>query len=485
MVCAKPLYYSLFSNLSIDVTDEIRGPHKTIGIPQTPKPRQVTPLEQPAFADTSPLQLEKSNILLLGPSGVGKTLMAKTLARVLSVPFSISDCTVFTQAGYIGEDAEACVHKLLAAADYNVEQAERGIIVLDEVDKIAAAKVSHGKDVGGEGVQQALLKLIEGTTVQVQAKPEKNPRAASPPNGYPSSSPLGNGAFQPNNPSSAAKGEVYNVRTENILFVLSGAFGGLHKIIMDRISRGSIGFGQPVRTSSNTSNFPGSRNTFTSQLVPILPGSEEELLYKKHLPFFSSVPPAGPGSEPTYFNALDLLTPSDLQSYGFIPELIGRIPVTAALSTLSQSLLMRILAEPRNSLVAQYTMLFSLSGIELRFTTPALDKIAANAFAMGTGARALRSEMETILSEPMFETPGSSVKFVLVTQAVAERKEKPIYLARGQSGRFHAMISAEESRWEETNLGEKKAHDTNPKEQNGAGGSNASSFQEYRNQAIG
>ncbi|OQE42046.1 hypothetical protein PENCOP_c004G00934 [Penicillium coprophilum] len=465
--------------------DEIIGVHKATSIPQPPKSRPNTPLEQSDFADTSPLQLEKSNILLLGPSGVGKTLMAKTLARVLSVPFSISDCTVFTQAGYIGEDAEVCVHRLLAAADYNVEQAEHGIIVLDEVDKIAAAKVSHGKDVGGEGVQQALLKIIEGTTVQVQAKPEKNPRATSAPNSYPSNSPLGNGSFQPHNPSPAAKGEVYNVRTDNILFVFSGAFVGLHKSIMDRISRGSIGFGQPVRSPSNTSDFPGSPNISTNQPLPILPGSEEEALYKKHLPFFSSASPAGSGAEPTYFNALDLLTPSDLQSYGFIPELIGRIPVTAALSALSQPLLMRILTEPRNSLLAQYTTLFSLSGIELRFTTPALHKIAANAFAMGTGARALRTEMETILSDAMFEAPGSSVKFVLVNQAAAERKEQPIYLARGQGGRFNAMISAEESKWEAKNREEKKDQYQKTTMQDGADGSNVSDFQEYRSRATG
>ncbi|KAJ5171242.1 Clp ATPase C-terminal [Penicillium coprophilum] len=465
--------------------DDIIGVHKATSIPQPPKSRTNTPLEQSDFADTSPLQLEKSNILLLGPSGVGKTLMAKTLARVLSVPFSISDCTVFTQAGYIGEDAEVCVHRLLAAADYNVEQAERGIIVLDEVDKIAAAKVSHGKDVGGEGVQQALLKIIEGTTVQVQAKPEKNPRATSAPNSYPSNSPLGNGSFQPHNPSPATKGEVYNVRTDNILFVFSGAFVGLHKFIMDRISRGSIGFGQPVRSPSNTTDFPGSPNTSTNQPLPILPGSEEEALYKKHLPFFSSASPAGSGAEPTYFNALDLLTPSDLQSYGFIPELIGRIPVTAALSALSQPLLMRILTEPRNSLLAQYTTLFSLSGIELRFTTPALHKVAANALAMGTGARALRTEMETILSDAMFEAPGSSVKFVLVNQAAAERKEQPIYLARGQGGRFNAMISAEESQWEAKNREEKKDQYQKTTMQDGADGSNVSDFQEYRNRATG
>lgn len=468
-------------------SDEFPGQQRTVGLPPTSKSRQVTPLDQTDLVDTSPLQLEKSNILMLGPSGVGKTLMAKTLARVLSVPFSISDCTPFTQAGYIGEDAEVCVHRLLAAADYDVEQAERGIIVLDEVDKIAAAKVSHGKDVGGEGVQQALLKIIEGTTIQVQAKPEKNPRMNSTPNSYPSNSPLSNAPFQPSNQGHiGAKGEIYNVRTDNILFVFSGAFVGLHKVIMDRISRGSIGFGQPVRASASSNDRPGSSDTSHTQPLPILPGSEEEALYKKHLPFFTSASPATPG-EPTYFNALDLLTPADLQSYGFIPELIGRIPVTTALSALTQPLLLRILTEPRNSLLAQYTTLFSLSGIELRFTTPSLHKIAVNAFTMGTGARALRTEMETILSDAMFEAPGSSVKFVLVTEAVAERKEKPIYLARGQGGRFHAMIAAEESQWEEKTRKEKKERDKNAKAQNHShdGAQHISSFQEYRKRAIG
>ncbi|KAJ5887592.1 ATP-dependent Clp protease ATP-binding subunit clpX-like [Penicillium taxi] len=444
--------------------DEFPGQQHITGYSATAKFRVTHPFDQAALEDTTPLQLEKSNILVLGPSGVGKTLMAKSLASVLSVPFSISDCTPFTQAGYIGEDAETCVHRLLVAANYNVEQAERGIIVLDEVDKIAASRITHGKDVGGEGVQQALLKIIEGTTIQVQAKPEKNPRASSPPNSYPSNSPLGNTPFQPQN-GSPSKGEVYNVRTDNILFVLSGAFVGLDKVVMDRISRGSIGFGQPVRASSGSGD--GS-NGLQTEPQPILPGSEEETLYKKHLPFFTSASPTGPGNEPTYFNALDLLTPADLQTYGFIPELIGRIPVTAALATLTQPLLLRILAEPRNSLVAQYTALFSLSGIELRFTTPALHKIAVNAFKMGTGARALRTEMETILSDAMFEAPGSSVKFVLVTDAVAAREEKPIYLARGQGGKFHAMISAEESEWEEKTRREQ-----------------ASNFQEYRKKAIG
>lgn len=478
--------YSLTDFFSIFNIDELPGQQRTVGLPSTPKSRQATtPLDRGELVDNSPLQLDKSNILLLGPSGVGKTLMAKTLARVLSVPFSISDCTPFTQAGYIGEDAETCVHRLLAAANYDVEQAERGIIVLDEIDKIAAAKVSHGKDVGGEGVQQALLKIIEGTTVQVQAKPEKNPRSTSPPNSYPSNSPLGNTPFQPHNSQPAAKGEVYNVRTDNILFIFSGAFVGLHKVVMDRISKGSMGFGQPVRAAPSPSDRPGPSASSSTEPLPIRPGSEEEALYKKHLPFFTSASPSGPGSEPNYFNALDLLNPTDLQTYGFIPELIGRIPVTAALSTLTQPLLLRILTEPRNSLLAQYATLFSLSGIELRFTTPALHKIAANGFTMGTGARALRTEMETILSDPMFEAPGSSVKFVLVTEAVADRKEKPIYLARGQGGKFHAMISAEESKWEEKTGYDKKAKQKKEKVDGDDNPEHAANFQEYRKRALG
>ncbi|KAB8233465.1 putative ATP-dependent Clp protease [Aspergillus alliaceus] len=465
------------------VEDEFPGQQRTARAPFDAS-LSSSALNQTELTDSSPTQLEKSNILLLGPSGVGKTLMAKTLARVLSVPFSISDCTPFTQAGYIGEDAEVCVHRLLAAANYDVEQAERGIIVLDEVDKIAAAKVSHGKDVGGEGVQQALLKIIEGTTVQVQAKQEKNaPRAGGTPNTYPSNSPLGNSAYAPSNGGvMPQKGEVYNVRTDNILFIFSGAFVGLHKVVMDRISRGSIGFGQPVRTPSSSDERSGQSAAANNQPIPILPGSEEEALYKKYLPFFTSASPYSADGEPTYFNALDLINPTDLQNYGFIPELVGRVPVTAALSALSQPLLVRILTEPRNSLLAQYTTLFSLSGIELRFTTPALHKIATNAFTMGTGARALRTELETILSDAMFETPGSSVKFVLITEPVASRQEKPIYLSRGQGGRFHAMIATEESQWEEKQRREKKMRGQKAKVQEN---STISNFRDYRTRAAG
>ena len=453
--------------------------------------------------DTTPLTIEKSNIMLLGPSGVGKTLMAKTLARVLSVPFSMSDCTPFTQAGYIGEDAEVCVHRLLAAANYDVSRAERGIICLDEIDKIATAKVSHGKDVSGEGVQQALLKIIEGTTIQIQAKPERNaPRAGGQSSTYPTHSPLtGSGYTSSSNTSSTqpSKGEVYNVRTDNILFIFSGAFIGLQKVVMDRLSKGSIGFGAPVRSSSSLfyspSSSSSSKQNSHNEPIPILPGSEEEALYKKHLPFFtptqptqdqdSSSDPTLPVPEPTYFNPLDLLTPTDLQTYGLIPELIGRIPTTAALSSLTHSLLLRILTEPRSSLTAQYSTLFSLSSIELRFTTPALHVIASNALAMGTGARALRTEMEAILGDAMFEAPGSSVKYVLVTEKVARREEGAVYFGRGQGGRFHALIAQEEGDWEEkVRLEREGRRKERRKGGNGSGSGSIGSFEEWRVKAA-
>ncbi|CEL06121.1 Putative ATP-dependent Clp protease [Aspergillus calidoustus] len=471
------------------VEDEYPGQQRT-SYPSPESTRFALDANNPELDESgAQLELEKSNVLLLGPSGVGKTLMAKTLARVLSVPFSISDCTPFTQAGYIGEDAEVCVHRLLAAANYDVEEAERGIIVLDEIDKIAAAKVSHGKDVSGEGVQQALLKIIEGTTVQVQAKQERSaPRSTGTPSSsaYPSNNPLGNPPFTPPNGGMPHKGETYNVRTDNILFICSGAFGGLHKVVMDRISRGSMGFGQPVRRPHASTEHPRASDTSANEPIPILPGSEEETLYKKHLPFFTPPSVSPSHAEPTYFNPLDLVNQADLQNFGFIPELIGRIPVTAALSALSQSLLVRILTEPRNSLVAQYATLFSLSGIELRFTTPALHKIAANAFTMGTGARALRTEMETILSDAMFETPGSSVKFVLVTESVAGRNEKPVYFGRGQGGRFHSMIAAEEDRWEER-MRQKNSKGKETAQAAGLGEQHPSisTFREYRSRAAG
>lgn len=334
--------------------------------------------------------------------------MAKTLARVLAVPFSMSDCTPFTQAGYIGEDAEVCVQRLLAAANYDVAQAERGIIFLDEVDKISSSKDSNGKDVGGEGVQQALLKIIEGTTLQVQAKQEKSSSrsSGSSSNNHTINNPLSGGVSSPSSTSSTpgnttsgpSKAEMYNVRTDDILFIFAGAFVGLQKLILNRISKGSIGFGSPVRSSSRSST----SGKYEAE-ISIKPGSEESKFFHKHLPFFSAAPDQAPISK---FNPLDLVEPADLQAYGLIPELVGRIPVSAALSALDEDALLRVLTEPRNSLMKQYEQLFQLSGVELRFTQGALREVAKISLGLGTGARGLRTCCERLLTETMFEMPG-------------------------------------------------------------------------------
>ena len=436
--------------------------------------------------DSSPLALDKTNILLLGPSGVGKTLMAKTLARVLAVPFSMSDCTPFTQAGYIGEDAEICVQRLLAAANYDVAAAERGIICLDEIDKISTAKVSHGKDVGGEGVQQALLKIVEGTTLQIQAKQEKSSsRSASPStsstNPYPTNSPLSGGVMGAptssssgsNSTSGPSRPETYSVRTDNILFIFTGAFVGLQKLILNRIAKGSIGFNSPIRSQSSSSNTTNNQST----TISVSPGSQESKLFEKHLPFFTTTNPS-PSGTPLTYNPLDLVEPTDLQTYGLIPELVGRIPVSAALSALDQDALVRVLTEPRNSLIKQYEQLFSLSGVELRFTRGALVETAKSSLGMGTGARGLRTVCERLLTETMFEAPGSSIKHVLITAAVARRECAPIYLARGQGHKFHALIAAEEEEFDakEKPVGNKGCDGGG--ERPGAGA--AGSFEEYR-----
>ena len=344
---------------------------------------------------------------MLGPSGVGKTLMAKTLARVLDVPFSMSDCTPFTQSGYIGEDAQVCVERLLAAADYDIAAAEQGIICLDEIDKIAATKTTQGKDVGGEGVQQALLKIIEGTTLHISAKQEKSasPRSTlSNDSNNSTGSPMYGGKYASSSPTASSgsggsssgpsKGETYSVRTDNILFIFTGAFIGLNKMILNRISKGSIGFGSPVRSSPSSGN--------PDMILSVQPGSEESKLFEKHLPFFT---PSSPG-QPAQYNPLDLLEPTDLQTYGMIPELVGRIPVTTALSALDEDALVRVLTEPRNSLLRQYEQLFQLSGIEMRFTSGAVREVAKSSLGMGTGARGLRTCVERLLGEAMFEAPG-------------------------------------------------------------------------------
>ena len=376
-----------------------------------------------------------------------------------------------------------CIQRLLAAANYDVAKAERGIICLDEIDKIATAKVSHGKDVSGEGVQQALLKIIEGTTVQVQAKQERSSNTPSsgaagrtnPPSGYPTNSPLGGGNTNTLQPS---KGEIYNINTDNILFICSGAFIGLHKAILDRISRGSIGFGAPVRPKNLDSSSDVNDTNFR--------GKGDDELFRKHLPFYTPPTPlktlgldsgsnTSDEQESTY-NVLDLVTPTDLQRYGLIPELIGRIPITCALTTLSISALVRVLTEPRNSLLSQYTALFSLSGAELRFTTPALHEVAKSAAGMGTGARGLRTVMERLLGEAMFECPGSGVRFVLVGERCSKKEEGPTYLGKGQQGRFHALINEEEEAWESRKGGSRSEDVVKEKE-------GVQTFEQYREKA--
>lgn len=388
-------------NLILSSSDNFPGYERVISL--NPPSDSVG---SPPIHDLTPLTLEKTNILLLGPSGVGKTLMAKTLARVLAVPFSMSDCTPFTQAGYIGEDAEICIQRLLAAANYDVGQAERGIICLDEIDKISTAKVSHGKDVGGEGVQQALLKIIEGTTLQIHAKQERSSPSKSPGSSsgnYPPNNPLSGGTSSPssgsgNSTSGPLKAETYNVRTDNILFIFAGAFVGLQKIILDRIAKGSIGFGAPLRSSSSSSP------SGVDASISVKFGSEESKFFEKHLPFFS---PSSPDQAPfMQYNPLDLVEPTDLQSYGLIPELVGRIPVSAALSALDEDALVRVLTEPRNSLMRQYEQLFQLMGVEMRFTQGALREVAKISLGMGTGARGLRTCCERLLTDTMYEAPG-------------------------------------------------------------------------------
>ncbi|KAF1970108.1 P-loop containing nucleoside triphosphate hydrolase protein, partial [Bimuria novae-zelandiae CBS 107.79] len=425
---------------------------------QQPTMRAHAPPPPPPLDDAAPMHFEKSNVLMLGPTGVGKTLISRTLARILDVPFTMSDCTPFTQAGYIGEDAESCVQRLLAAANYDVEAAEHGIIVLDEIDKIAGVKMAHGKDVGGEGVQQSLLKIIEGTTLQIQAKAErtgsgKAPGAAGSPPNFPSSSPLdgprGAGSMAP-----AGKGDVFTVRTDNILFICTGAFVGLEKIILDRKAKGGIGFGAPVRAPNreqgkhDTTLSDADVETFRNDL-PI------------YIPSDSEAPTASNARQTKYreeeYNVLNYVVPADLQRYGMIPELIGRIPNTCAVSALDEEALVRVLTEPKNSLIRQEAALFHADGMEIRFTSASLREIANKASAMGTGARGLKAVVERLLLGTKFEAPGTTVKHVLVTQGAAQLKHAPLLFHRGQSQAFETMAAQEEDAWQD-HLREKEDH---------------------------
>jgi len=477
LIGSKDEYPGQQSTTTIDILSPSSSSHST----QTRSPSIPSPI-----LDNTPLIIEKSNVLLLGPSGVGKTLMTKTLARILDVPFSSSDCTPLTQAGYIGEDAEVCVQRLLAAADYDVSRAERGIIVLDEIDKIATAKVSQGKDVSGEGVQQALLKIIEGTTVQVQAKQERGRPASAGSGSDPnmSTSNAGGGGRQPNAVPTGSfgsqppgKGDTYNVNTDQILFICSGAFLSLHKTIRERISKGSIGFGAAVRAAPGKDGSDGNDPTIR------VGNKADDELFRKHLPFYA--PPAqSPTAQfsnssssntatatvddyadlddaPTH-NTLDLTTPSDLHRYGLITELVGRLPIICSLSPLSLSALVRVLTEPRNALLSQYTALFALSAIELRLSTAALWEVARQAKAMGTGARGLRTVMEGVLMESMFEGPGSGTRYVFVGEKAAKREASVGSWGREGRAEWHGCWEREEEEWARKRGRGKNQHTENP-----------------------
>ncbi|KAH9898671.1 ATP-dependent Clp protease [Xylariomycetidae sp. FL2044] len=367
---------------------------------------------------TPPVKIDKSNLLLIGPTGVGKTYILETLSKKINVPFTISDCNSFTQAGYIGQDVETCIERLLIESNYDVTSTEHGIVVLDEFDKIAKRETMNGRDVGGEGVQQALLKLVEGTKVTIHVKDNRSSSSSSR-----SASPITTNYTGPGSssstsgpqaaPPSSGKVDQYTIDTSNILFVMCGAFVGLDKAILNRVSKPSMGFGSELRNRSSLSS--------TDPKKPDLP---VELF--AHLPHQPSTTEGASSLTP-----LDLTTPEDLQAFGFIPELIGRVHNIVALSPLSRSDLLRILTEPRNSLVAQYTALFATYPSTLIFTQKSLEAIAERAEKSRTGARALKMEMERVLAEAMFDAP---MPYVLVTEKAVRGEERVGYW--GKDGRL-------------------------------------------------
>lgn len=402
------------------VEDEFPGHYESVHVLHQPPPEPFEDFY--VHEDTNiptAVKIDKSNLLLIGPTGVGKTYILETLSKKLNVPFTISDCNSFTQAGYIGQDVEACIERLLIEANYDIKATEHGIVVLDEFDKIARRETVNGRDVSGEGVQQALLKLVEGTKVTINVKENRASRAASPlTTSYGStgsSTSAGSSSTAQTSPP-AGKVDQYTIDTTNILFVFCGAFVGLDKHVLRRVARPSMGFGAEVRSTA-VSSVSGIKNVLPLQMYAHLP----------HQPAF-------PDEESPGFTPLDLTTPADLQGFGFIPELIGRVHNICSLSPLSLDELYRILTEPRNSLVAQYTALFETYPSKLSFTRRALRAIAERAQKNETGARGLKMEMERILAEPMFEAP---IDYVLITEACVKGTEKAGYW--GKDGRFEVQ----------------------------------------------